>query len=118
MRPDKARRKTEETPERRGRTAAVLACLAFLVYNANFRGITTGDAFPARFLPFSILADQSLNLDSVYEATRMGDPRSYWIMTSVDGHHVSMYPIVTPILVTPLYAPAALFWTLSGRNEH
>ena len=103
--------------ERQGRTAALLACIALLVYNANFRGITAGDAYPARFLPFSILAERSLNLDSVYEATRMSDPRPYWIMTSVGGHAVSMYPIVTPVLVTPLYVPAALFWTLGGRDE-
>lgn len=103
--------------ERQGRTAALLACIAFLVYNANFRGITAGDNYPARFLPFSILTEQSLKLDSVYEATRMSDPRPYWIMRSVDGHAVSMYPIVTPVLVTPLYVPAVLFWTASGRDE-
>lgn len=104
-------------PERRGRTALLLACAVFVVYNANLRGITTGDAFPARFLPFAILHEGTLHLDTVYEATRMNDPRPYWIMRSVDGHAVSMYPVVTPILVTPLYVPAFAAWRLLGGGE-
>jgi hypothetical protein len=103
--------------ERRGRTALFLACMAFVTYNANFRGISAGDSLPARFLPFAILREGTLHLDSVYEATRMNHPQPYWIMRSVDGHMVSMYPIVTPILVTPVYVPAFAAWRLLGGGE-
>lgn len=106
-----------KTAEHRSQTALVLVCLAFVIYNANFRGITAGDAFPARFLPFAILQEGTLHLDSVYEATRMNHPQPYWIMRSVDGHMVSMYPIVTPILVTPVYVPAFVAWRLLGGGE-
>src|SRR5450755_1223620 len=92
-------------------------CVAFVVYNANFRGISTGDSLPARFMPVAVLLERTVRLDSVYDATRMNRPKPYWIRQSVDGHFVSMYPVVTPLLVTPLYAPAVAVWKLAGGGE-
>src|SRR5260221_7671968 len=99
------------------RTALGLIALAFVVYNANFRGISAGDSLPARFMPVAILLEGTLRLDSVYEATLMNRADPYWIRESVDGHHVSMYPVVTPLLVTPIYAPAVAVWKLAGGGE-
>ncbi len=99
--------------------AVLLAFLSLLVYNANFRTIATGDSLPARFLPFAIWEEGSLHLDSVLEATRGGYPHSiiYWILTSRDGRTASTYPVVTPLLVTPLYLPAVLYLHQSGRSD-
>src|SRR5207245_6781690 len=33
-------------------------------------------------------------------------PASYWIVKTRSGHEVSLYPIVLPVLVAPLYLPA------------
>ncbi len=90
------------------RTALLLAVLAFIVYNTNFRVIFSGDCFPARFLPFAILKAGSLTLDPVLEAVRQGHPSPYWVEKSITGTHVSLFPIVVPVLVTPLYVPAAV----------
>lgn len=82
--------------------------LAFIVYNANLRVIFSGDCFPARFLPFAILKAGSLTLDPVLESVKQGYPDPYWVRTSITGTHVSLFPIVVPVLVTPLCVPAAV----------
>ncbi len=82
--------------------------LAFVVYNANLRVIFSGDCFPARFLPFAILKAGSLTLDPVLESVKQGYPDPYWVRTSITGTHVSLFPIVVPVLVTPLCVPAAV----------
>ena len=99
------------------RRAVVLAIVAFLVYNLNFRNMATGDSLPARFLPFAVWEDGSLHLDSVIDATRGGHPGTYWILTSLDGRFASTYPVVTPLLVTPLYGPAVAYLHHAGRTE-
>jgi hypothetical protein len=102
--------------------AVMLGLAAFLVYNANFRSISSGDCFPARFLPFAMWQEGSLHLDSVLAATAQGQVDPYWILTSRDGRKASKYPIVTPLLVAPLYAPAWLHlhrsgWTVENLSE-
>ena len=99
------------------RVVFLLSALAFLVYNANFRTIATGDSRPARFLPFAVWEEGSLHLDSVLDVTRGGHPKSYWILTSRDGRSASTYPIVTPLLVSPLYLPAVLYVHQQGRSQ-
>lgn len=97
-----------KTGARDRRNALLLACFAFVIYNANMRSISAGDCVPARTLPFSVLAHRSLHLEPMLEAPRAGEPLPYWIIHSVRGARVSAYPIVTPLLVTPLYLPAAV----------
>jgi hypothetical protein len=95
------------------RAALLLAVAAFLIYNLNGRNMGPGDTFPARFIPFAVWKAGTVRLDPVLEATRQGYPYAYWIQSARDGGHASMYPIVAPLLVTPLYAPAAAY--LSSR---
>ncbi len=90
------------------RRACALAVLAFVVYNANLRAVSSGDCFPARFLPFSILKTGSVNLEPLVDAVRQGHKDPYWLQKSIGGHWVSLFPIVAPVLVTPLYVPAAI----------
>ncbi|MBM4269607.1 MAG: hypothetical protein FJ144_23890 [Deltaproteobacteria bacterium] len=95
------------------RRAALLAAVALVVYNANFRAISAGDCFPARFLPFAIWGSGTLSIEPIADVVRVDRENPFWIVGSDLGGRVSMYPIVTPVLVTPLYAPAAAYlrWT-------
>lgn len=96
------------------RRAILLALVAWLAYNANLRPIATGDSLPARFLPLAILGEGTLQLDPVLEATVAGHASPYWLLDDRHGGKSSLYPIVTPLLVTPLYLPA--YWYLETRG--
>ena len=99
------------------RRAVLLGLIAFLVYNSNLRMMGTGDSLPARFLPFAILGHGTLRLDPVLSAVRSDHPGAYWIVRARGGGHVSGYPIITPLLVTPLYLPAVTWVKHRGWQE-
>lgn len=89
----------------------LLLILFFVTYNANLRTISTDDSFPARFLPFALLLDHSLYLDQwvrLREAEPLGEDGMYFAAPSRD-HWMSAYPIITPLVVTPLYVLPALW---------
>jgi hypothetical protein len=114
--PDEAPAESRDSPPRDRRTALLLALLAFLVYNANFRLIGAGDSYPARFLPFAVLNHGTLYLDPIREVTAQRNPNPYWIQPTASGHSASLYPVVAPLLVTPLYLPAALWVRWAGET--
>jgi hypothetical protein len=93
--------------------ALVLFLVAFAVYNANLRGIAMGESRATRFLPFALLRTGTLDLDSFEPHVTGLSPKSYWAR-EIDGRLVSMYPVVTPLLVTPLYIPAAVYLERTG----
>lgn len=96
--------------DRRDLHIALLAGLvAFLVYNANLRLVAAGDTYPARFLPLAVWKDGSVYLDSVRHAALQKSPNPYWVLYAPNGHWASMYPVVTPLLVSPLYGPAVVY---------
>jgi hypothetical protein len=107
---------SRDSPSRDRRTALILALLAFLVYNANFRLIGSGDCYPARFLPFALWNHGTLYLDPIREVTAQRHPQPYWIQPTPDGHSVSLYPIVAPLLASPLYLPAVLWARQAGET--
>src|SRR5208337_3139095 len=93
-----------------------LLLLLLVIYNLNFRTIHSIDTFPARFLPFSLLLDHSLYLDHWIPpplAATLGVHGSHFAVRS-HGHFVSMYPIIAPVVVTPLYVLPA--WWLSRQS--
>jgi len=93
-----------------------LLLLLLVIYNLNFRTIHSIDTFPARFLPFSLLLDHSLYLDRWIPpplAATLGVHGSHFAVKS-HGHFVSMYPIITPVVVTPLYVLPA--WWFSRQS--
>ncbi|MBI2214483.1 MAG: hypothetical protein HYU52_12625 [Acidobacteria bacterium] len=98
---------------RRGdsRKAILVALLAFVVFNANFRLIGASDTYSTRVIPFTLLEHGTLFLDDLLPAARGGLPAEsvYWIQPALGGRLASLYPVVTPILVTPLYLPVK-FW--------
>lgn len=97
--------------------AILVALVAFLIYNANFRVIGAGDSLPARFIPFALWGDGTVYLDPVLDSTIHGHPRPYWIRSTVNGHKASLYPLVTPLLVSPVYLPAVSYLHLRGWTE-
>jgi hypothetical protein len=97
------------------RAALLLALLALLVYNANFRLLGAGDTYPARFLPFALWNHGTLYLDPIREVTTQHNPHPYWIQPTADGRSASLYPIVAPLLAAPVYLPAALWVRAAGR---
>lgn len=92
----------------RTRNTAVLLLLFLLVmYNLNFRAIASGDTYPTRLLPFSLLLRGHLYLDE-YMALKQLE----WVHRGAGvipsrGHWVSRYPIALPLLITPVYAVPA-----------
>jgi hypothetical protein len=97
-------------------TALLLGLLAFLVYNANGRLVSSGDCYPARYLPFGILKYGTVALDPIADTVAQGDAHPYWCVKQ-GGHTYSRYPIAAPVLVTPLYVPAVAYLEWQGWTE-
>jgi hypothetical protein len=114
----------------------LLGLLCLVVYNANLRTIGSGDTLPARYLPLVVLHDGTVDLDANRALVAHGhpirarwssdpkpevegdaayfSPTAYWMVRTPRGHRISLYPIVAPLLATPLYVPVALW--LNGRG--
>lgn len=101
----------------------LLGAICFIIYNANFRQIGAGDSLSSRYLPLFLLRDRTLDLDAHTETVARGhgmrwdwneletpanyfESPAYWMVRTQRGSVLSMYPVVTPLLVTPLYLPA------------
>ncbi|HJU39557.1 MAG TPA: hypothetical protein VJ724_08285, partial [Tahibacter sp.] len=111
-----------------------LACL--VVYNANLRQVGAGDTVSARYLPLTLWHHGTLEpaaharlfahghplaLPRYRPANDGGqvvyyEPAAYWLIRTREHELASFYPVVTPLLVAPLYAPAAL-WLDAHRWE-
>jgi hypothetical protein len=85
--------------------AALLFVLAFAVYNANLRYTASYDSFATSLIPFRLLTGHGLTLSAADAVPSV----AYSIVRSKTGSFVSFYPVVTALLVTPLYVPAVLW---------
>jgi hypothetical protein len=93
----------------------LVGILCLLVYNANLRSISAGDTYPARYLPLSIWHYRTLMLDPVSEITLQGRRETaFWMLPGRNGHTISLYPVVVPAVIAPLYLPAMVY--LKGRG--
>jgi len=105
------------------RASLLIGLCCLLVYNANGRAISAGDAFPARYLPFAIWRYHSVLLDPIATLTAQGRGNAaFWMVHVPGGHTISLYPVVLPVLIAPLYLPVAGYlhlrgWT-DGRLDH
>jgi len=105
------------------RASLLIGLFCLLVYNSNGRAISAGDAFPARYLPFAIWRYHSVLLDPIATLTAQGrGDAAFWMVHIPGGHTISLYPVVLPVLIAPLYLPAAgalhlRGWT-DGRLDH
>ncbi len=108
----------DRTDRREWRTSALLLLLCLLVYNANLRCIGAGDTLPARYLPFGIWRYGSVLLNPIQRPTLERHAiNHYWITQGRNWNLVSLYPIVVPLAVAPLYAPAVTYLDLRGWTE-
>jgi hypothetical protein len=101
-------------PRRPGTQARLVFLVGILVYNANLRYIASFDSLASSLLPFRILSGHGLALE---EPKGVPPSVSYSIVRSRTGSWVSFYPVVTPLLVTPLYVPAAVWVARGGDPE-
>lgn len=92
--------------------AAILGVILFVIYLSNVRERSSADNIPTRLLPFSLLREGNLDLDE-FEWLR-GDGKLPYYVRESGGRLYSGSPVVTSILVTPLYAVPA--WLLSARS--
>lgn len=131
--PSTALREAHDAGAPRGRRRKTMLCLLLLcgfVYNSNGKIMDSGDTYPARLIPFSILLDGTTTLDR-YFAGEVGSaeelrraPREkrmqYYYLQPRDGRLHSSYPITTPALITPLYAPVVWLrgeWTTADVHR-
>lgn len=80
----------------------LLFIFIYFIYNLNLRLINSGDTWPAAMLPFAILEDRALCLDMFAGYFESLSFNPYMVVLQ-DGHYFSFYPIVIPVLLTPLY---------------
>jgi hypothetical protein len=93
------------------RIGLVLLCL--LAYHSNDRLLPLemgGDTIPNRLLPLSLLHFGTPTLDPFGELL---EPTP-WYLLEREGHLLSLYPIGTPLLAVPIYAPFSAFFALNG----
>ena len=98
-----------------------------LVYNTNGRAISSGDTYAARYLPFAIWGHGTLLLDPVATLTAQGRAAKpvgpnrfgtiYWMVPAHSGRLVSLYSVVTPVLIAPLYLPAVAYVYVRGWTD-
>ena len=100
------------------RASILIGLCCLLVYNANMRSISAGDTYPARYLPFAILQYHTIFFEPIAKVAAQGrGDTAFWMMPRPDGHIISLYPVVVPVLVAPLYLPAVAFLHLRGWSD-
>jgi hypothetical protein len=75
----------------------------FLVYSNFSTPMLPNDTIGSQLLPYYLLHDQSIYLDKATYFIN-NEFYSYRFVDAGNGHFVSLFPIVTPVLITPLYA--------------
>jgi hypothetical protein len=121
----------------------LLGLFCFLVYNANLRQIGAGDTMPARYLPLILWHNGTLELDANERLVAHGhsmipdwnrnrtavadgningnvnyfEPWAYWMVRTRKNRLASLYPVVTPLLVAPLYFPAVIWLNTHGWKQ-
>jgi hypothetical protein len=78
----------------------VLFLFTFIIYTINFRNIDSADTLPASLLPFALL---DTHVPWLTTTSPLLQPENIVSFIPVNNAFYSAYPIVTPVLVTPLY---------------
>ncbi|MBO9513044.1 MAG: hypothetical protein J7549_02920 [Variovorax sp.] len=107
--------------------ALFIGLFSFAVYNANLRAMPAADTYAARYLPFSILRHHTVLLDPIVDTVAQGrqaplerghHTSAFWITRGQDGHQVSTYPVLLPVVIAPLYVPAVAYLDARGWDPH
>jgi len=88
----------------------ILFFLVYIVYNTVSRMTMSGDTNPAAFLPLALILHQTVYFDA-FVGAGLG-PGVAYAFPLVNGHYVSLFPIVTPVLITPVYFVSYLLFTI------
>jgi hypothetical protein len=88
----------------------VLLILVYIVYNTVSRIDWSGDVIPAVFLPIALIVKQTVFFDSLSIIGGLS-PNLAYAFPLVNGHYVSLFPIVTPVLITPVYFVSYLLYS-------
>jgi hypothetical protein len=88
----------------------ILFILIYIAYNTVSRMTMSGDTNPAAFLPLALILYQTVFFDAFIGAG-LG-PNVAYAFPLVNGHYVSLFPIVTPVLITPVYFVSYLLYTV------
>jgi hypothetical protein len=100
------------------RTSLLIGLCCLVLYNANRRAISAGDTYPARYLPFAILQYHTVFMNPIANVAAQGrGDGAYWMLPLPEGHLVSLYPLVVPLLVSPLYIPAVAYMHFKGWTD-
>lgn len=75
----------------------------FIIYNMNFRSVPSGDTIPASILPINMLNEHNIYLDKFSNIFFDHNLKLSYFVKEIHGHYLSRYPIVTPVMVTPIY---------------
>ncbi|MEO8673138.1 MAG: hypothetical protein ABI411_17620, partial [Tahibacter sp.] len=115
----------------------ILTLICLFVYNANLRQIGAGDTVSARYLPLTLWHDGALKVGARATLFAHGhpmalprfrpanddgkavyfEPTAYWLIRTRNHELASFYPVVTPLLVAPLYLPAVLWLDAHGWEQ-
>lgn len=91
----------------------ILFIVLFIAYNtATGIGLTSSDVVPASILPIELITNHNVYFD-VFTSS-FSNPDVSYAFPFVHGHYVSLFPIVTPVLVTPIYAISYFLSNLFG----
>jgi Dolichyl-phosphate-mannose-protein mannosyltransferase len=88
----------------------ILFILIYIAYNTVSRMTMSGDTNPAAFLPLALILHQTVFFDT-FVGAGLG-PNVAYAFPLVNGHYVSLFPIVTPVLITPVYFVSYLLYTV------
>ena len=89
----------------------ILFILIYLVYNTVTRIDWSGDVIPAVYLPIALIVRQTVYFDSLNIVSGLS-PNLAYAFPLVNGHYVSLFPIVTPVLAVPVYFVSYLLYTV------
>ena len=89
-------------------TIICIFLILYFAYNTIFIVNTNGDTIPASFLPVSILDFHNMYFDQFGEMAINADTNYGFLL--INGHYYSLFPVVTPILVTPVYAVSLILF--------
>jgi hypothetical protein len=88
----------------------ILFILIYIIYNTVSRMTMSGDTNPAAFLPLALILHQTVYFDT-FVGAGLG-PSVAYAFPLVNGHYVSLFPIVTPVLITPVYFVSYVLYTV------
>jgi len=84
----------------------LLFLFCFLIFDSYTKIRMGGDTLPAQLLPINLLFNHSIFFDNYISGLNYSYTSYAFLL--INGHYVSLFPIVTPILITPIYIVSSI----------